>query len=664
MYSSTSLTALLRQYNYGRVASKTMKPPVKPDGKPLNAGGTTVKLQCDECGVFTLVAKQTKGIFVFCSESVLTHGFTGNDGEFHACNSYCRAKSSDLKRHLENENLVGAKKRTTVQFGKDFCSKETVIMHPSSLVRAITHSFEDAASELSINVSKIECLLLQMKKLNEGFHYKLDTADDIFIRAVIVFPYAHLLQSCTERLVALDSAHMKDIMLTGKNAIYRRRLKKLKISVLMTRTSSNNNLILALSMSHRETKEEFNEFLSFCIASGLNMNLDQQTIVSDRSEAIIGAVSDVMPKAFHIPCAKHLERNLLHKFSKALVEEFYWTAQKTCVMEVYDRTMWDMKEKSPDMHKYLTEQVSSPWQRHKWYERAKESKNLIPFVFSNNNVEQFFGAIISLRFNDPYEFFNELFIFVAETNMKRAEEFREKLSKKSDLAPYYQGIEQEELSKMRNGYDVRIVGPMEALVKNQATKHSYNVDLDNKSCSCFRWQQSGIPCAHAVSTMNALIAAGATNICYNDYVLPFCKHVNCRSEFDIITSMKLTNDEAVQQVFEQMRSEGECQMRILEEDIPCDEGVSSKRIFSQGESATKPGGTRSSITICHWCGKFMQKRKPHAPNSQTCNDHARETGYLRLNSADDIESLVAFTPTIGAVDESDYIVEDVIDLSK
>lgn len=126
----------------------------------------------------------------------------------------------------------------------------------------------------------------------------------------------------------------------------------------------------------------------------------------------------------HLKCPKHLERNLIHKFGKPLVKEFYWNAQKTCIQQEYDMTMAEMKQKSPEMHKYLTEQVSAPWQRLQWFKRSQETGNSIPYVFSNNNVEQFFESILDLRFKDPYEFFNELFIRIAETNMKRAEEFQ------------------------------------------------------------------------------------------------------------------------------------------------------------------------------------------------------------------------------------------------
>lgn len=193
---------------------------------------------------------------------------------------------------------------------------------------------------------------------------------------------------------------------------------------------------------------------------------------------------------------------------------------------------------------------------------------------------------------------------------------------------------------MKNNYEVRLVGEKEGLVKNKSNGHSYNVsvrDEDPKKhfCSCFRWIQNGIPCPHIVCLVNDLASRGDP-IRYIDCVKPFCKKAYCRAELDLITSMSLTNDIAVNHLFDRMRGEGECQLTIIQEDIPPDEGVTTKRIASRGEVPK----SRTCVMVCFYCGKVMHKKRAHDANSQQCIDYARRPRFIPPvdGSIDDMDS--------------------------
>lgn len=578
-------------------------------------------LICDACKNFRIILKKPSkkdyAKFIFKSDlSSLKHGVSLFDGTFQECLSVCMLKRNQVKRLMITSDTYGQKKRTKYEVGLSFCAKEGIVIKPAALKKAVLTDFKEIEERISRDVSKIEALLLSMKNANNLFDYQMVADEDgLFIRVLVVLPYSRLLE-CPKRLVALDSAHLKDTMLTATNAEERRRLQKLKFAALTTRTSNNTNLLLAFSISLHETEEEYSELLRFCIQNKMDLNSPNQTIVSDRASAIANAISAQMPSAYHIPCAVHLERNLLAKFTKDDVEKYYWAAQKTCNVNEYNRIMIQMSKECPAMHKYLSE--IRDWQRHKWYQRYLATNNLIPYVFSNNNVEQFFGAIREIRYSDPFNFLKQLFDYVAITNNKKAKELKmhnEELTKyaKTKLA-------EEKLKRMGNAYTLEEEDSDDRIALVIRNQFRYQVNLGNRTCSCFVWQQTGVPCAHACFYIEQITPTDV--VCqYNPYMYEFCFTKYCLDEFKVITEFNLVSDFEIEMQHQELLENGEGQIRILTEVIPNKEGVSHRRIKSAGE-----GGKRNP-THCSACGLSLVGGRRHLKHSQYCRNHALKTKF-------------------------------------
>jgi hypothetical protein len=230
------------------------------------------------------------------------------------------------------------------------------------------------------------------------------------------------------------------------------------------------------------------------------LNDPKVAVVTDRGAAVLAAVVDQLPLAHHQLCALHIERNLVSQgFSKDL--NLYWEAQRAVSRERYDNVMLKISQANQELATYLNS-ITGNWQLF----HAVEKNLPLYEMKSDNLVEQIFSWLKEERcVGGPLWFSTSLFLKLNE----RLLTFKEDALQESPLVKWAQ--EQLHHSRIEcksagfatyptnKRYSVG-EAPSGLVVKMPEERNKpFRVDFGERKCSCARWQQTGVPCAHAVA---------------------------------------------------------------------------------------------------------------------------------------------------------------------
>lgn len=219
------------------------------------------------------MTKRSSGWY-YCEErSRLKHVRLLRSGEEDICLGQWHPKSPHLKQQLPPDvlnNILGA--RVIKDAAESYFECNNIAFGPS-LVKSLYIKSEEREDLIAANIMSLEAYLAAFKDKNQQFCYELlKTSEDVFQRLVCIMPYAKDLAG-THRLIGLDAAHMKPLLLTSVHTANRRMQRKLKLAALTTKMPDYRNVILAFSLSHHEGEEDYAHLLSFVCRTGLNLNV-------------------------------------------------------------------------------------------------------------------------------------------------------------------------------------------------------------------------------------------------------------------------------------------------------------------------------------------------------------------------------------------------------
>ena len=266
-------------------------------------------------------------------------------------------------------------------------------------------------------------------------------------------------------------------------------------------------IILAMSICFTEDKEELKRLLDVCLESGLQINSSDLTLLSDRSAAIINAVDEKLPLVYHAFCPLHLERNLISKGFKAYLILFH-RARNAVNLFDYNAAMEAIANVSMDMYAYL--KGISGWQKYLVYNRSQLYGNKLYEAGSDNLVEQPFSWLLSARKLSPYFIIKNIISNVILHQQRCAHQV---MQNQSIIAPYASTIFAKRFSKEDNNTIFTIrwgkrtldgTATVDSTHRVVGANKSFQVDLQRHLCSCFVWQQTGIPCKHAIACLKQL----------------------------------------------------------------------------------------------------------------------------------------------------------------
>lgn len=204
-------------------------------------------------------------------------------------------------------------------------------------------------------------------------------------------------------------------------------------------------------------------------------------------KAILHAVSIVLPQAEHRHCARHIYAHW-HKTYKG--DEFkllFWKIAKAYNMTDYEDALQELKNIDDDA---ATAFVSY---KPPLFCRAYMDPSIKSDAITNNMAETFNGYIVKARTKHLLYMMEDIRTALMQRLVKKRKEM-EKVT--SQICPRIQAILERE-----KGFatDCEVQPSSNTLFNVIYYLDSLVVDIEAKTCTCRKWDMTGVPCRHAIA---------------------------------------------------------------------------------------------------------------------------------------------------------------------
>ncbi|KAI3704867.1 hypothetical protein L1987_75096 [Smallanthus sonchifolius] len=252
---------------------------------------------------------------------------------------------------------------------------------------------------------------------------------------------------------------------------------------------ANNGIYpVAYALVESETFSSWSWFLE-CLGEDLDLAFNSNfTFISDRQKGIIPAIAKVFPSAEHRYCLRHIHENMKQKWRGQKFKNMLWSCASATTTQWFDKCMKAVLTEDKDLHDWLKEIPPRHWSRSHFCGRSKCD------VLLNNLCEVFNRQLVDGR-DKPIITCLE---FIREYLMKRIVLVHKMISKcQGPLTPTATKIF-EKVKSDASEYTVIWCGVSKYQVSGPAQDQK-TVDVDQRTCSCMKWELTGMPCRHAVA---------------------------------------------------------------------------------------------------------------------------------------------------------------------
>lgn len=242
---------------------------------------------------------------------------------------------------------------------------------------------------------------------------------------------------------------------------------------------------IAYAVVETESTETWSWFLQL-LASDLGIgNNKDWTFMSDRQKGLINAIETLFPQAEHRFCVRHMYTNFRTLFKGKELKDMLWDPARAPYPAKFDSCMEKIGAKYPEARQWLEGRPAMQWSRAFFKEESKCDMLL------NNMCECFNKYILDARDKGIITMNEMIKIKLMKWMKKKRDLLRsttarwcpkimKKLVKNIDFAVHFAPIYSGGPSVQVNGFG-----------------NQYVVDMNAKTCTCRRWQLTGIPCSHA-----------------------------------------------------------------------------------------------------------------------------------------------------------------------
>ncbi|XP_057803344.1 uncharacterized protein LOC131018646 [Salvia miltiorrhiza] len=213
------------------------------------------------------------------------------------------------------------------------------------------------------------------------------------------------------------------------------------------------------------------------------------TFISDQQKGLENAVPNLAPCADHRNCARHAYMNWKKSHKGATLKNLFWRAARSTYVEEFKLAIQDMKTESPTAFEDFMARDTTR------FRKAFLSTSACSDMIDNNITETFNGYILNARGKHVIHMCEEIRNSLMVRQVKK---FKEMSNVIDALVP-----------NIRKSLEVtkwcsRNCIPFPALggkfeVHDEADK--FVVDVTNRACTCRIWDLTGIPCKHAISSI-------------------------------------------------------------------------------------------------------------------------------------------------------------------
>ncbi|KAL6189133.1 hypothetical protein ACLB2K_040523 [Fragaria x ananassa] len=258
--------------------------------------------------------------------------------------------------------------------------------------------------------------------------------------------------------------------------------------------ADNGSYVVAWAMVEAESKDSWIWFLEL-LAKDLNIEHEGRgwIFISDKQKGLIPALGQIVSRAEIRFCVRHLWTNFTKLFPGMVLKDQMWACAKSTTLPYFQKEMKTMKELELDAYKWLTakERPAKHWCR-AYFNTVVDCDIMI-----NNICESFNGWILEARGKSPVTMFEELRVKL----MKRIANRKRKMEAyHGNICPKIREIVEKIKLKAATDCTPTFNGGDIAEIENiEGTKNVVN--LARRTCTCRRWDLSGIPCKHAISAI-------------------------------------------------------------------------------------------------------------------------------------------------------------------
>nr|KAJ0207509.1 hypothetical protein LSAT_V11C500261200 [Lactuca sativa]KAJ0207802.1 hypothetical protein LSAT_V11C500261320 [Lactuca sativa] len=210
-------------------------------------------------------------------------------------------------------------------------------------------------------------------------------------------------------------------------------------------------------------------------------------ISSDMQKGLEVAITQVYPDIEHRECLRHLCSNFKKHYRGDFFMSKLWEAANTYSVSKHDRLLNEIATVSKDAILYLNENHKKIWSRSKF-------GTLVKCDYITNNISETFNSWVG---DIRYKPVLDLLDAIREKLMERFDKKRSKVKKwKGPLVPKAKNY-LKTITKNLGEFQVCRSSDNKAEVNYKGSR--WDVILDEKKCSCKKWQVTGLPCVHAAA---------------------------------------------------------------------------------------------------------------------------------------------------------------------
>ncbi|KAL4289626.1 hypothetical protein GQ457_14G018530 [Hibiscus cannabinus] len=356
--------------------------------------------------------------------------------------------------------------------------KDYVLIVPrSKLFRAKQLALKTLQGNYSEQYSKIGSYAEEIRNTNPGSSVLCKLDGGLFQRMYVSFKACVSGLAHCRPFISIDGCHLKG---------------KFGGQLLSVVGVDANDCIfpIAYAVVEIENTDTWKWFINL-LSEDINIeNQHSWTWMSDRQKGLISALQSLFPEAEHRFCVRHLHNNFKNEgFQGKGLKDAIWAAARASNMADFNHCMDELKAKNSDAHKWLSEKPTKAWSRSHFSTLSKCDMllNNLCECFNKYILDARDKPILTIVLNIRCKLMNRFYVkrIVAD---KFSGPLCPRIQKKLDKNKEISGRYWPQPSTLRK---FQIICPINQFI----------VDLDEKSCSCRKWDLSGIPCAHAISAI-------------------------------------------------------------------------------------------------------------------------------------------------------------------
>ncbi|XP_012852893.1 PREDICTED: uncharacterized protein LOC105972477 [Erythranthe guttata] len=322
----------------------------------------------------------------------------------------------------------------------------------------------------------------EIRRTNPGTTIKIKTkpaGEDLRFKRIYICWGAlkrGLMEGC-RRMIFLDGCHLKSTY--GG------------ILLCAVGIDANNGMYpFAYAVVEKEKKDSWTWFVDLLKTDLEIGESGGWTIMSDKQKGLIDAVDLLMPNCEHRFCVMHLYSNFKLSHRGLALKNILWQAARASRIVDFERIMRDLGTKDKAAFQWLAKRPAANWSR-SFFSTNSKCDTLL-----NNMCESFNAILVRARGMPIIDMLEDIRLIL----MKRLHVRRDKMLKHNgDICPVIQ--KRLDFLKEKSMEFIAHWNGHNQFELEGCYGDRLKVNIDEKTCSCRRWQLSGIPCAHAISAM-------------------------------------------------------------------------------------------------------------------------------------------------------------------